>query len=394
MKQLLSFFLGTLLVGFSSVVLYELFHDTPEKGLSPVSFQPVSANKYMQNFPNQSTSPQQLNESSSTNATVTVPMADFSTVAETVTPTVVHIKTKTNGSAKSPSPFDFFGGDMEEGSRSTSSGSGVILSQEGYIVTNKHVIEDATKISVTLQDRRSFTASVVGTDKHTDLAVLKINETNLPYINYGNSDVLKVGEWVVAVGNPFNLSSTVTTGIVSAKARKIGISPDQLAIESFIQTDAAVNPGNSGGALVNLRGQLIGVNTAIATPTGYYTGYSFALPVNVVKKVVEDILKFGEVKRGYLGVGIMDVDSEIADAEGFDNASGVFISKVTPNSAADEGGIEMGDVIIEVEQLNINTSAELQEIVSRYRPGDMLNIKLKRDNEEMEVKVKLKSVYE
>lgn len=394
MKQVLSLLLSTLLVGFSGVVLYELFHETPEKNTSPISFQPVSANKYTQSFPQQPAP--QLNELSNTMATVTVPMADFSTVAETVTPTVVHIKTRTNSEGKSPSPFDFFGGDgkLEDGGRGTSSGSGVILSSEGYIVTNKHVIEDATKILVTLHDRRSFTASVIGTDKHTDLAVLKINETGLPYINYGNSDVLKVGEWVVAVGNPFNLSSTVTTGIVSAKARKIGISPDQLAIESFIQTDAAVNPGNSGGALVNLRGQLIGVNTAIATPTGYYTGYSFALPVNVVKKVVEDILKFGEVKRGYLGVGIQDVDSEIADKEGLDNANGVFISKVTPNSAAYEGGIEKGDVIIQVETLSINSSAELQEVISRYRPGDILNIRLKRDNQEMEVNVTLKNTYD
>ncbi len=396
MKKVVASVLFLLLLGFLGVIGYDVYLDkTPQ--YQPFSLQPV-ANKYANPFGQQPL--ESVNRSNAskqnTEAKVSVPMVDFTSVAELVTPTVVHIKTKGyNGSSGSVNQlFDLFGNSPDGSRKTLSSGSGVILSAEGYIVTNKHVIEDATEITVIMHDREAYKAEVVGMDAHTDLAVLKIDAKNLPFITYGDSDKLKVGEWVIAVGNPFNLASTVTTGIVSAKTRKIGMTSDKLAIESFIQTDAAVNPGNSGGALVDLRGNLAGINTAIATPTGYYTGYSFALPVNIVKKVVEDILQFGTVKRGYLGVGIMDVTSDLAKEKGLSDASGVFISEVSDRSAAAEGGIIQGDVIIKVGEFPVNNSAELQEIVSRYRPGDTVKITLKRSGKVKQMNVKLKSKYE
>lgn len=243
-------------------------------------------------------------------------LPDFTVAANLTIHAVVHIKTEYARKNNMYDNFfdfrDLFGGQMPNNQQQPvmAAGSGVIISQDGYIVTNNHVVQDATTINVTLNDKRTYTASVIGTDPSTDLAVIKIDESNLPFIIYGNSDEVKIGEWVLAVGNPFNLTSTVTAGIVSAKARNINIlgSPDGSAIESFIQTDAAINPGNSGGALVNTRGELIGINAAIASGTGYYAGYSFAIPVNIVKKVVDDMLKFGEVQRAFIGVSIREVD--------------------------------------------------------------------------------------
>ncbi|ELR71795.1 HtrA protease/chaperone protein [Fulvivirga imtechensis AK7] len=259
---------------------------------------------------------------------------------------------------------------------SQSSGSGVIVSDDGYIVTNNHVIENASQIEVILNDNRTYAAKIIGTDPTTDLALLKVEEVNLDFVRYGNSDKVMPGEWVLAIGNPFDLNSTVTAGIISAKARNIGILRDKnnLQIESFIQTDAAVNPGNSGGALVNLNGELIGINTAIATPSGSYAGYSFAVPVSLVKKVVDDLLEFGTVQRGLLGIRIGDVNSNLAQAQGLSVVSGVFVSYVNKNSSAEEAGILPGDVIVAINQAKVTNVSELQEQVARNRPGDKIQV--------------------
>lgn len=319
--------------------------------------------------------------------TVAIPMVDFTSVAAKTTPCVVHIKTTASNNNSSV-------GEMWTGNgNGGSSGSGVIISQDGYIVTNYHVIEGSNSIEVILNNRRNLEAKVIGTDPSTDLAVIKVQNTNLNYITFGDSDKLQVGEWVMAVGNPFNLASTVTTGIVSAKARNINILDDNLAIESFVQTDAAVNPGNSGGALVNLTGQLIGVNTAIATPTGYYAGYAFAVPVNIVRKVVTDIIEFGEVKRGFLGVSIRGIDGKLATKYDLDDVEGVLVANVNINSAAADAGIEQGDIILEVEGIRVNSAPELQERISLHRPGARVSLLIKRDSKNINKEVLLKGSY-
>jgi Do/DeqQ family serine protease len=262
------------------------------------------------------------------------------------------------------------------------SASGVILTPDGYIVTNNHVVKDANEINVTLFDGRSYLAKVIGMDPQTDLALLKIDEKNLSFIMFGDSDNLEIGEWVVAVGNPFNLASTVTAGIVSAKARNINILSDQGAIESFIQTDAAVNPGNSGGALVTLDGKLIGINTAIATPTGVYAGYAFAIPVDIVKKVTNDLMHFGSVQRGVLGISIRDMNSTIAKEIHIDRANGVYVDSVAVNGAAKEAGVKAKDVIIRIDDIETVTASKLQEIIMRKRPGDKVKIMLIRNGKE------------
>ena len=260
--------------------------------------------------------------------------------------------------------------------------SGVILTPDGYIVTNNHVVKDADEIDVTLFNGKSYKAKIIGTDPQTDLALIKIDEKNLSFVAFGDSDKIEVGEWVVAVGNPFNLASTVTAGIVSAKARNINILKNQGAIESFIQTDAVMNPGNSGGALVTLEGKLIGINTAIATPTGVYAGYAFAIPVDIVKKVSNDLMNFGSVSRGFLGITIRDMDSKIAKEINIDRANGVYVDSVATNGAAKEAGVKAKDVIISIDGMETMTSSKLQEIVMRKRPGDKVKILLIRNGNE------------
>jgi serine protease Do len=262
------------------------------------------------------------------------------------------------------------------------SASGVILTPDGYIVTNNHVVKNAAEINITLNDGRSYLAKIIGTDPLTDLALLKIDEKKLSFIRFGESDDIEVGEWVVAVGNPFNLASTVTAGIVSAKARNINILRDQGAIESFIQTDAAVNPGNSGGALVTLEGKLIGINTAIATPTGVYAGYAFAIPVDIVKKVTNDLMNYGSVERGVLGISIRDLNSTLAKEINIDRANGVYVDSVMTNGAAKEAGVKAKDVIIEIDDIETVTASTLQEIVTLKRPGDKVKISLIRNGTE------------
>lgn len=292
------------------------------------------------------------------------PLPGFVNAAEQVTPAVVNIK-----SEERPSGIYWL-----SKNNTVSTGSGVIISPEGYIVTNNHVIENGNRFEVTLADKREFEASLIGVDPSTDLALIKIEAPNLPYAQFGDSDSLRVGEWVLAVGNPFNLESTVTAGIVSAKGRNIDILEGEYSIESFIQTDAAVNPGNSGGALVNTNGQLVGINTAIITLSGRYEGYSFAVPSKLVRKVIDDLRQYGSVQRGILGVGIGELSGRQAANLGLPSVEGVYINRVTPNSGADEGGIRRGDVLLGINDQKIATVPELQEIVARYHPGSVLKI--------------------
>jgi serine protease Do len=310
---------------------------------------------------------------------------DFTAAANTSIHAVVHVKTeyaRKNSMYDNFFNFHDFFGDSPYGQQGPlqGAGSGVIISPDGYIVTNNHVVQDASKIEIVLNDKRSYEGTIVGTDPSTDLAVVKIKETNLPFLNYGNSDELQIGEWVLAVGNPFNLTSTVTAGIVSAKARNINIlgTPDGTSIESFIQTDAAVNRGNSGGALVNTRGELVGINAAIASGNGFYAGYSFAIPVNIVKKVVSDLIDYREVQRAFLGVSIREIDSKLAEEQGIKELRGVFVQEVNDGSAAKEAGIVRGDVIISVNKMTVNSTSELLEQVSRYRPGEKIVVGVSR----------------
>lgn len=325
----------------------------------------------------------------STNTNFNIPSGlNFVSAANSVTKSVVHIRSVYSAGGEGLNALEgFFRGPAQ------SSGSGVILTDDGFIVTNNHVIEDAGEIEVVLSDNRSYFAKLVGTDPTTDLALLKIDAYDLPFLTYGDSDQVKTGEWVLAVGNPFDLNSTVTAGIVSAKARNIGILRDRnnLQIESFIQTDAAVNPGNSGGALVNLNGELVGINTAIATPNGSYAGYSFAVPVTLVKKVIDDLLEYGEVQRGLLGIRIGDVNARLAEARGLNVVNGVFVSYVNSNSSAEEAGIIQGDVIIGINENVVTNVSELQELVARNRPGDKIKVKYLRDGEEISVEATLRN---
>ncbi len=328
---------------------------------------------------------------------------DFSAQAEKVTPAVVHIKArKTVSSAPQNDMFrDFFQGNPffnqpqqpQKEQDNFATGSGVIISTDGYIVTNNHVVADADELEVALSDKRSYKAKVIGTDPSTDLAVIQIKETGLPVLAFGNSDATRVGSWVLAVGNPFNLTSTVTAGVVSAKARNISILRERssVPIESFIQTDAAINPGNSGGALVNLNGDLIGINTAIASPTGAYSGYGFAVPVNLVTKVVEDIIKYGSVQRGFLGIVIRDLDGNMARKKDLSISEGVLVDSVNRESAAREAGVEKGDVIVKVGSTRVTSVAELQEQIARHRPGDKVSLTLNREGKDVVVTTTLKN---
>lgn len=321
------------------------------------------------------------------------PLPDFTPAAEQTVHAVVHVMTKFTTAQAYYDPFQgmFGGGGIQTiPQEQQASGSGVIISEDGYIVTNYHVVEQAEEIQVTLNDKRTYDAELIGTDPNTDLAVIQIKEKNLPYVTWGNSDEVKIGEWVLAVGNPFNLTSTVTAGIVSAKARNINIisgnGSGPGAVESFIQTDAAVNPGNSGGALVNIAGQLVGINTAIASESGTYTGYSFAIPVNLVQKIVNDLVEFGMVQRGYLGVNIQDVDAEIADKYNLTAVSGVCINGIIDGGAADDAELRAGDVITGIDNAEVNNVAELQEQINRHRPGEKVTVKYIRDgNDETSV---------
>jgi Do/DeqQ family serine protease len=344
---------------------------------------------------------------------------DFTEAAAAVTPAVVYIRTTYSAQSGGGSQDrmeqmfgEMFGQRVRPQGPQMASGSGVIISDDGYIVTNNHVVEKADKITVATNDHRTFEAKVIGTDPNTDLALIKISATNLPIVKLGNSDDSRVGEWVLAVGNPFNLTSTVTAGIISAKGRNIGIigSEDSQddnpfgrtrnqpaapklnkAIESFIQTDAAINPGNSGGALVNTKGELIGINAAIASHTGSYEGYGFAIPVNLAKKVLNDIKKFGSVKRGYIGVSFTELDPDKAKTLNITNTTGLYVSDLVEGGGAQQSGIQKGDIITKVEGTAIYESSDLQEHVGRMQPGDKINLTVLRDGKEKNFAVTLKA---
>ncbi|MFN5641474.1 MAG: trypsin-like peptidase domain-containing protein [Sphingobacteriales bacterium] len=333
------------------------------------------------------------------------PPADFSKASQAAVPAVVHITTiiKGNSGYQRRSPFaDLFGDDFDDffdmPQRSTpqrASGSGVIVSNDGYIVTNNHVIDEASEIKVTLNNKKTYVAKLIGTDPSSDLAMLKIEEKNLPFILYGNSDMVKIGQWVLAVGYPLNLETTVTAGIISAKSRSLGLNArkSNSPIESFIQTDAAVNQGNSGGALINTNGELVGIVSAIASPTGAYAGYSYAIPVNIVKKIINDLLQYGTVQRAYLGVSYLT--DNIPDSEkekiGFKEGIGVYVREVAKDGAAANSGLKEGDYITKINGVKVVSGSEMVEQVAGYKPGDKITITYQRDGKEFNSTITLKN---
>lgn len=349
------------------------------------------------NYVNSSTPAYLTNQSGNVAA---IPVDGFTTAADKVLPAVVHIRSIGKAKSNDNSLFDmeeipetfrrFFGEPSpRQQPKQEGTGSGVIISADGYIVTNNHVVADAEKIEITLHDKRLLTAKVIGLDPNTDVALIKIDAENLPTLSFANSDELKVGEWVVAVGNPFNLESTVTAGIISAIGRSINILEGKAPIESFIQTDAVVNPGNSGGALVNTKGDLIGINTAIASPTGVFAGYSFAVPSNIVAKIVTDLREHGTVQRGYLGAIIRGIDGRYAQELKLPVNEGVYVDSVLSDGAAARAGIKKGDIIKEIDGVTISTSSKLLELVGRKRPGDEMLITVLRNGSDKKITVTL-----
>ena len=395
MKNVLSTFVAALLASLVTLASYHYL----VKDKQTIQVEPATQTKFATYLENDRPA----------SSSVAVPF-DFSVAAEKVTPSVVHI-TSVQGAIAENSPGaederlqqipeifrDFFGdsfrGSPQQQGPRMGSGSGVIISSDGYIATNNHVVADADELTVVLTDNRSYTAKVIGTDPTTDIALIKIDEQNLPALTLANSDNVKVGEWVMAAGNPLmGLNSTVTAGIVSATGRDINIlrQQNQYAIESFIQTDAAVNPGNSGGALTNVDGDLIGINTAIMSPTGSYAGYSFAVPSNIVKKVVDDLKEYGRVQRALIGVSIMDVNATTAERFDLDVTRGVYVDSVMEGGAGAEGGLQKGDIIVQVDQKKTNKSADLQSYVGRKRPGDKVTVTVMRDSKETTLDLTLK----
>ena len=301
---------------------------------------------------------------------------DFTEAAEKTIHSVVHVKNVSRTTVSNPILEYFYGYKGGQSQEQVGTGSGVIISEDGYIVTNNHVIKDASEIEITLNNKKSYKAKLIGTDSKMDIALLKIDaDEKLPYTTFANSDLVKVGEWVLAVGNPYNLTSTVTAGIVSAKARNL----DTSGIQSFIQTDAAVNPGNSGGALVNTRGELIGINTMISSMTGSYVGYSFAVPSNITRKIIEDLMEFGNVQRGILGVEGGELNSMNSKEYGLSLTQGFYINKVTKNSGAEKAGLTKGDVIVKLDQQNIGSFADLSGYINTKRPNDKIQVTYIRD---------------
>lgn len=391
MKKVLTFLLIAMLGGFSALVIQKQFWPSADtntertEGISQGNGwdAPSHFTGVMSNVPK------------------TLP--DFSVVAEMTVNTVVHIRAEFERPSSIYDEFfggsdmfrEFFGPQQRRAPdrRVQGSGSGVIISSDGYIVTNNHVVQDAVMVEVSLNDNRVFEASVVGLDPTTDLALLKIEGEDFPYAVFGDSDDVQIGEWVLAVGNPFNLTSTVTAGIVSAKGRNINILGGGTAIESFIQTDAAVNRGNSGGALVNTDGELIGINAAIASTTGSFAGYSFAIPANIAKKVTMDLKDHGEVQRGFLGINIDDVTPALVRERDLEVNRGVYVVGVNENSAGDEAGLKEGDIITAIDDKPINTTSHLLETIGRKRPGDEVTVTWNRDGRTMEGNAVLRNIH-
>jgi serine protease Do len=365
MKRLSGLFLVSLLSGATTLGAYKLFIEGKDNRNSIVT---TASNNYGRNV------------GFSTEG------VDFTTAAENTVHTVVHVKNVSMRTVSDPIMEFFYGSRGGQQQEQIGTGSGVIISQDGYIVTNNHVVKDATELEVTLNNNKSYKAKLIGTDSKMDIALLKINaDEKLPYSAFADSDQVKVGEWVLAVGNPYNLTSTVTAGIVSAKARNL----DTRGIQSFIQTDAAVNPGNSGGALVNTRGELIGINTMISSQTGSYVGYSFAIPSNITRKIIEDIMEFGNVQRGILGVEGGELNSKASKDLGINDTEGFYISKITKNSGAEKAGLQKGDIIKKLDSQKIATFSELSGYISTKRPNDKVQVTFTRDGETKTVPVTL-----
>ena len=365
MKRLSSLFLISLLSGATTLGAYKLFIEGKSNRDSIVTLAP---NNYAKNVGLSSEA------------------VDFTAAAESTVHTVVHVKNVSVRTVSDPIMEFFYGARGGQQQEQVGTGSGVIISEDGYIVTNNHVVKDATDLEVTLNNNKSYKAKLIGTDSKMDIALLKINaDEKLPYSTFADSDQVKVGEWVLAVGNPYNLTSTVTAGIVSAKARNL----ENNGLQSFIQTDAAVNPGNSGGALVNTRGELIGINTMISSPTGSYAGYSFAIPSNITRKIIEDIMEFGNVQRGILGVEGGELNSKASKELGIKDTEGFYINKVTKNSGAEKAGLQKGDIIKKLDNQYINTFAELSGYISTKRPNDKVKVTFIRDGETKSVPVTL-----
>jgi len=388
-KRILTVLLIALMGGLLAVILYVKLVGVPEHQVMIRDSSPI----------------QLTNSVAPDNPQVQLP--DLTKAAEKSVHAVVHIQVKMleqSDNSGGDQLFDFFFGPggpggsnqrryKQEPKYAMASGSGVIISPDGYIVTNNHVVDEAVNVQVILNNNRQFKAKVIGRDPNTDIALVKVDAKDLPYLVWGNSDALKLGEWMLAVGNPFTLNSTVTAGIVSAKSRGLGIMRDnKMAIESFIQTDAAVNRGNSGGALVNVNGDLVGINTAIASETGNYSGYSFAIPATIARKVVDDIKKYGEVQRALLGVEMQTVNDSIARAQKLDKMEGAFVQITTEDGAARQAGIKKGDIIVSINGNNVNNSSELQEQISKYSPGNEVTVGYIRDGQLKQTKVVLRSM--
>jgi Do/DeqQ family serine protease len=369
MKRFSTLFLVSLMSGATTLGAYKLLFESNNsvfgKGNSVVTLAPDSYGK---------------------NVGLAAETVDFTEAADKTIHTVVHVKNVSRRTVSNPMLEFFYGYGGQQQQEQVGTGSGVIISEDGYIVTNNHVIKDATEIEITLNNKKSYKAKLIGTDSKMDIALLKIDaDEKLPYSAFANSDSVKVGEWVLAVGNPYNLTSTVTAGIVSAKARNL----DTSGIQSFIQTDAAVNPGNSGGALVNTRGELIGINTMISSMTGSYVGYSFAVPSNNARKIIEDIMEFGNVQRGILGVEGGELNSTASKELGITQTQGFYISKVSKNSGAEKAGLTKGDIIVKLDDQNIATYADLSGYINTKRPNDVIKVTYMKDGQTKTVPVTL-----
>lgn len=365
MKNTINLFLVSLLSGVITLGVYKLFIE-----------EPISSNTFLSTVPGLSIK----------NVGLSPETVDFTQAAETALHQVVHVKNVSYRTVSNPIMEFMYGYKGGQQQQQIGTGSGVIISEDGYIVTNNHVINEAQDIEITLNNRKTYKAKLIGTDSKMDIALLKVDaDEKLPYAVFADSDQVKVGEWVLAVGNPYNLNSTVTAGIVSAKARNL----DSGGIQSFLQTDAVVNPGNSGGALVNTNGELVGINTMISSNTGSYVGYSFAVPSNITRKIIEDIMEFGNVQRGILGIEGYELNGNAARELKLSESQGFYVNKISKNSGAEKAGIQTGDVIIKLDNQTITSFAELSGYVNTKRPNDEIKVKVNRDGKSLIIPVKL-----
>ncbi|MFK5878627.1 MAG: trypsin-like peptidase domain-containing protein [Flavobacteriaceae bacterium] len=370
MKKILSLVLVSALGGLFTLTAYKVFLEKPE-----IVYE-HQKDDVLENF----------NTTFNSTANLAAETTDFTTAAERTLNAVVHVKNKSIYTTRNPMEEIFYGRSSVRKHMQIGMGSGVIISEDGYIITNNHVIENATEIEITLNDKQTYKARLIGTDVTNDIALIKVDATNLPYVPFADSDQVKVGEWVLAVGNPYNLTATVTAGIISAKGRDV---LGNYRTESYIQTDAVVNSGNSGGALVNTRGELIGINTMISSTTGSYIGYSFAVPSNIAKKVIEDIMEYGNVQRAFIGINFRELNGDNHDYFEVDNTEGVIITNVLENTGASAAGIQIRDIIVKANTVDISTFADLNGFLNTKRPDDVIDFTVVRDGKEKVIPIKL-----